>query len=197
MGAARGRWRRNLPAVFSQLRDSPDWLDSSNTGKALSMGMNNTATKSETKRALTTVTAWSPKIWPAMPSIKTMGAKTATVVKVEAVIAPATSPTPRMAACTWLSPSSRQREMDSKTTMALSTNMPTPRAKPPRDMMFKDTSIRNMGAKVVATEIGIARAITRVGTTRRKKTQMTSTLKRAPSRAESRTSCTAAAMNVD
>ncbi len=132
-----------------------------------------------------------------MPSTKTMGAKTATVVRVEAVIAPATSPTPRIAAFTGLSPSSRQREMDSSTTMALSTNMPTPRARPPRDMMFKDTSSRNMGAKVVATEIGIARAMTRVGTTLRRKTQITSTDNRAPSSAESRTSFTAAAMKVD
>ncbi len=37
-----------------------------------------------------------------------------------------------------VSPSSRQREMDSRTTMEESTNMPMPSARPPSDMIFNE-----------------------------------------------------------
>ncbi len=39
--------------------------------------------------------------------------------------------------------------------MALSTSMPTPRARPPRDMTFKVVPVRYMRKKVATTESGI------------------------------------------
>ena len=52
--------------------------------------------------------------------------------------------------------------MLSSTTTELSTSMPMPSARPPRDMMFSVTSKSSKGTKVTATETGIATAITRV-----------------------------------
>ena len=46
-----------------------------------------------------------------------------------------------------------------RTTMEESTNIPIPMAKPPRDMMFRETSNTLRGAKVTATEIGMLRAM--------------------------------------
>ena len=45
--------------------------------------MKSTATSSDTTSDDTTVTAWSPKICPAMPCTKTIGANTETVVIAE------------------------------------------------------------------------------------------------------------------
>ena len=126
-----------------------------------------------------------------------MGANTDTVVRVDAVIAPATSATPRTAASFSESPSSRQRVIDSSTTIALSTSIPTPRARPPRDMMLRDTSSRYIGAKVTTTEIGIATAMISVADSRRRNIHMTAMAKSAPRNADCFTSSTASAMNVD
>ena len=86
-----------------------------------------------------------------------MGKKTATVVSVEASTAPPTSPVPRIAASIRPSPSSLHRNMLSNTTIELSTNIPMPRARPPRDMILSDTPKIFIGAKVATMEIGIAR----------------------------------------
>ncbi len=55
-----------------------------------------------------TVSAWSRKSWAAMPSRKTTGRKTATVVRVEAITARPTSEAPRRAASKAPSPASRR-----------------------------------------------------------------------------------------
>ena len=132
-----------------------------------------------------------------MPCTNTIGANTATVVRVEAVIAPATSRTPRTAAVRSESPSSRQRVIDSSTTIALSTSMPTPSARPPSDMMLSETSPTYIGAKVTTTEIGIEIAMIAVGTSWRRKARITTTARIEPMTAELLTSSTAARMNVD
>ena len=90
-----------------------------------------------------------------MPSTNTIGKNTATVVSVEAITAPLTSRVPRTAAVTMSSPSSRQRKMDSSTTIEQSTSMPTPSASPPSDMMLSETPIRLSGAKVINSDIGM------------------------------------------
>ncbi|MPM79416.1 hypothetical protein SDC9_126449 [bioreactor metagenome] len=66
-------------------------------------------TRREAKSDMATVRASSLKIFAVMPSIKTMGRKTATVVKVEAVTAMATSSAPFRAASAGGSPSRRIR----------------------------------------------------------------------------------------
>ena len=119
------------------------------------MGITNTATASDASSENTTVRAKSPKIWPATPLTKTMGKNTAIVVKVEAATAERTSFVPLTAASRMLSPSSRQRKIDSSTTMELSTSIPTPRASPPSDMMLRETWNRCIGAKVAMMEIGM------------------------------------------
>ena len=120
------------------------------------MGMNVSATASEASRAKVTVRAWSVKIWPATPSMNTMGKNTAMVVRVEAVTAMPTSDAPRRADSTMESPSSRHRNMLSSTTMALSTSMPMPRASPPSDMMLSVVSLKNIRMKVISTDTGMA-----------------------------------------
>ena len=62
------------------------------------MGMKKSEIIKEARREKITARERSPKICPAIPSTKTMGKKTATVVKVEAVTAPATSEVPLSAA---------------------------------------------------------------------------------------------------
>ncbi len=89
-----------------------------------------------------------------------IGPKTLTVVSVEAVMAACTSSAPTDAAWMGGAPSSsRCRKMFSSTTMELSTNIPTPSARPPRLMMLRLTPAASMSAKVPTTEIGIASAI--------------------------------------
>ncbi len=58
------------------------------------------------------------------------------VVRVDAMIAIATSRVPSVALVTASAPSSRFRKMFSRTTIALSTSMPIPSASPPNVMMF-------------------------------------------------------------
>ena len=97
-----------------------------------------------------------------MPSTKTIGKNTATVVSVEATTAPPTSRVPRIAAARASSPSSRHRTIDSSTTIALSTSMPIPRASPPSDITFSETPSSRIGAKVAITESGMDRPMTSV-----------------------------------
>ena len=94
------------------------------------MGTRVSATNSEAKRDTATVRARPRETLPAMPAAKNIGRKTATVVKVEAVIAPPTSLVPSMAASKRPLPPSMCRKMFSMTIMALLTSIPTPRAMP-------------------------------------------------------------------
>ena len=69
-----------------------------------------------------------------------MGKNTATVVRVDAVTAPATSAAPSTAPRIGSPVSFCLRKIDSSTTMLESTNRPIPRASPPNDMMLRDVS---------------------------------------------------------
>ena len=86
------------------------------------------------------------------------GTKTAIVVNVEAVIAMPTSFEPTTAASINGAPSSLCRKMFSSTTMPLSTNMPTPNARPPKLTVFNVKPLKYISANVEMTEIGIAGA---------------------------------------
>ena len=101
-----------------------------------STGISVKATASEANSAKATTTASCLYMTPETPSMKTIGRKTAMVVSVEAVIAVATSWVPSTAEVSASSPSSRFLKMFSSTTTALSTSMPTPRARPPKVMML-------------------------------------------------------------
>ena len=135
----------------------------SRAGSVAIIGTKKRAKASDASSDNTTAAPRSEKSWPAMPSMKTIGKNTATVVSVEATTAPPTSRVPRTAASRTPSPSSRHRTMDSSTTIALSTSIPMPRASPPSDMMFTLTPSHRRGANVAMTDSGIARPITKVG----------------------------------
>ncbi len=89
-------------------------------------------TSSEASRATVTVIANGAKSWPTNPPTSAIGANTATVVRVDAVTAPATSRTPVMMACRFSSPYSRCRLMFSNTTIESSTTRPTAMVNAPR-----------------------------------------------------------------
>ena len=150
--------------------------------------MKKSATAREARSEKTTVRPRSPNICPAIPSTKTIGKKTAIVVSVDATTAEPTSAVPRTVARIRSSPSSRQRWIDSRTTIELSTNIPIPRASPPSDMMLSETPARFSGAKVISTEIGIATATISVVLKLRRKRKRTITASRPPESAVCRTS---------
>jgi len=81
------------------------------------------------------------------------------VVSVEATTAPDTSRVPMRAASCRLRPDWRWRTMFSITTIALSTIIPMPRARPPKVIWFSVSPEKNSRPKVAVIEIGIARAM--------------------------------------
>ena len=94
------------------------------------------ADTSEQSRANAITYASCLNMTPAMPFMKTMGRKTATVVSVLEMRALVTSLAPCLAASLRGMPPSCSRTVFSSTTMELSTSMPTPSARPPSVMMF-------------------------------------------------------------
>ena len=119
------------------------------------------ATRSEQARAKVTVSAWSLNRTPAIPGTNTIGRKTDMVVKVDAVMAFATSAVPTLAAARRSFPLSRCRKTLSSTTMALSTSRPTPSANPPIDIMLRVMPAASIATKVATTDVGIATAMIR------------------------------------
>ena len=126
-----------------------------------------------------------------------IGAKTATVVSVEPLMAPATSRAPSRAASSSESPFSRRCVIASSTTIELSTSIPMPRARPPSDIRFSVTPPKYIGAKVTSTERGIEIPMISVGPSLRSANQITAMASSAPVRAELCTSSIAERMNVD
>ncbi len=122
---------------------------------AASMGMRVMATASEVSKAQLTVKARSLNSWPATPRTKIRGTNTHTVVKVDAVMACPTSIVPCNAARHRSMPAARWRSILSSTTMALSTSIPMPRAKPPSDKMLSEISKKYMSRKLPTTDTGM------------------------------------------
>ena len=148
-------------------------VDSGRNSRDASIGIRVRATIRETTNEKATVRAWSRKSWAATPSTKTIGTNTQIVVRVEAVIARPTSEVPTRAASTSSSPSSRLRWTASRTTMALSTSKPTPRVRPPSDMMLREMSATYIRKKVATTDTGIETEMMRVFLSERRKRKST------------------------
>ncbi len=101
-----------------------------------SSGVKVSATIREMVNEKQIVTTISLNSSPAKPGTNNTGTKTASVVKVEAVIAIATSVVPFDAASLKPSPSSRWRKTLSSTTIELSTSMPIDNANPAIEIIF-------------------------------------------------------------
>ena len=151
--------------------------------QAPSAGIRNTATAREASSDSTTVKAMPSIRRAASPSTNSTGRKTTHVVRVLATIAPATWPVPVAAACRGESPAPRRRNMDSTTTMALSTSMPTPSASPPRVTTFRLWSAKFMPNRVAKTETGTAAATISVAPGERRKSASISTASMMPAAA--------------
>ena len=112
------------------------------------------------------------------------------VVKVDAIMAPPTSAVPLMAASFTETPCSICRKIFSTTTIALSTSIPAPNARPPKVIIFRVKPLKYIRLNVATMDIGIAKAIIAVTFMRRKKMKRTKTAISTPISAVSRTSFT-------
>ena len=129
---------------------------------ALNIGISVRAAMSEPIRENVTVKARSLHIWPAMPITNIIGKNTAIVVNVDPAIAPLTSEAPYiLASIMGLFSSWRCLYMFSITTIPLSTSMPTPSARPPKDIMFIVVPLKNIRANTTIIETGILSATIR------------------------------------
>jgi hypothetical protein len=106
------------------------------TNQYASTGTMVSATTREAPIAIATVSANGRKSSPVMPPTRAIGANTATVVMVDAVIAPPTSRTAPRIAGSFSSPYDRCRLMFSMTTIASSTTRPMEIVSAPRVRMF-------------------------------------------------------------
>ena len=124
--------------------------------------------------------AMSRKSWPASSWINMTGKKTATVVAVDARTAPQTSLAPSYAAVYEFLPIFRWRSIFSRTTMELSTSMPTAKEIPARltTLMFRPRIQRKI--KVPMAEIGMATAVATVDLILRKKSRRTAIASKPP-----------------
>ena len=75
--------------------------------------------------------------------------------------------------------------------------MPTPSARPPREMMLSETSLTNIGANVATIEIGIQTPMMRVWARLRRKTNRTMIAMIAPKMALFLTSSMELRMKID
>ena len=98
-----------------------------------------------------------------------MGRKTTIVVIVDAVIALPTWPVPVIIASLKELPSSRFLTIFSRTTIALSTSIPAPRASPPNVIILIVKLLKYIRLKVAIIETGMAMLITSVVPIRRRK----------------------------
>ncbi len=131
MGVRRGRPEASSSAVT--------WLrERSGRNQYASTGTIVRATSSEASRASELVMANGRNSSPTWPPTSASGRKTATVVRVEAVIAVATSRTPVSTASDRRCPSPRWRWMFSITTMESSTTRPIAIVRAPRVSMLSE-----------------------------------------------------------
>jgi len=100
--------------------------------------------------------------------LRMIGANTMTVVRVEATMARPTSRVPRTDAASGRSPRCCRRLIDSSTTTALSTSMPTPSIKPIMVNTFRERPLRKRKTQVPRMDRGMAMETTSVMPTRRR-----------------------------
>ena len=142
---------------------------------AESIGTTVRATTSDTATATATARAMSRNNCPASCRMNRTGTNTATVVSVEATMAPLTSRPPSTAARRRPLPISRWRKMFSSTTTALSTTMPVAKARPASMMTLSEEPRTSRTTKVVTMDTGIATATTRMLATLLRNSSNTST----------------------
>ena len=109
------------------------------------------------------VSARSTNICFVIPSTKTIGRNTQTVVIVDAVIAPATCLAPFTEALMAEYPRLLSLYMFSITTTELSTSIPTPTASPESEIIFIVTPLKYIRTIANTTESGIEKATIKVG----------------------------------
>ncbi len=148
--------------------------------RAESIGTSVRAATKEHISEKATTTESCLNITPDIPRIKTSGRKTTTVVRVLAMMASVTSSVPSIAACSCACCVSRMRKIFSRTTIALSTSIPTPRASPPKVIRLRVKPLKYNRAKVAIMEMGIAVAIITVLRTLRRNTSSMITAKIPP-----------------
>ena len=119
-------------------------------------GMTDSATMRENTSEKMTEKERSRKISSVMPLTNMMGKNTATEVSVLAKMEPATDFVPFAAASLGSSPSSsRRRVMLSMTTIELSTSMPIPSARPPRETRLREMFRAKRQISASRTESGM------------------------------------------
>jgi hypothetical protein len=121
-------------------------------------GTKNKATSIEEISEKLTVNANSLNNFPKTPPTKTKGIKTATLVNVEEIISPITC-TVEEYIISFLSIFgffNFSAKIFSNTTIELSTSIPTPNAKPPKDIVFKEIPEKYIKLNVASIAKGIA-----------------------------------------
>ena len=137
-------------------------------------------TNKENVIAAVTAIAISLKSCPASDSKKMTGKKTAIVVKADATNAPHTSTVPSCAASNGFLPIFKCLSIFSKTTIALSSNIPTAKEIPAREIVLRLLSILFKTIKVATILIGIAAETTAVGKNERRNSRSVMIAKTAP-----------------
>ncbi len=132
-------------------------------------------------RAIDTVTANGRKSCPAMPDTNAMGRNTATVVSVDAVIAPATCRTEATTPSTVSGPSPLRRLMFSMTTIESSTTRPMAMVSAPSVKMLRVLPLVQSPMRVMSRESGIETAAMTVDRHDQRNARITSTAKSSPS----------------
>ncbi len=139
---------------------------------------------SESKRDARSEKATVYAIWTnnkaAIPLTNASGVKTTMLVMVAAITGLLTSVAPLYEASIGGSPISMCRLIFSRTTMASSTNRPTPRASPPRVMIFSVNLPKWRSTNVAMIEMGMEWAMINVLVPLPIKMRITATAKRAP-----------------
>jgi len=129
---------------------------------AESVGTKVSETTSDAINDTAKVRANSLNIVATIPWTKTIGRKTATVVRVEAKIAIPTSDTPLIAASTLEYPSKRCRWIFSKATILSSTKRPIARVSPPKVIILIVIPMKYRIVNVAIIAMGIAVAVIKV-----------------------------------
>ena len=130
---------------------------------ALIVGMTKTETIKDSVTAQLIASAISLNNCAISESKNNKGRNTATVVIVEAAIAPHTSRVPSMDAAMGDFPRCKCEKIFSRTTIELSTSIPTAKLIPARDTTLILRPSMNIPRKVPIADIGMAHAMIRVG----------------------------------
>ena len=145
------------------------------------------ATTRDARRAIIIVKQKSSNITEAIPPLSAIGRNTSTVVRVDAITAINISLEPFIAASFASPHSCLTLKIFSRTTIELSTSIPTTRVRAQRVIRFRVISWNFISANVASRDVGIDTAITRVVFIFPRNRKTTSTASKAPARADDAT----------